>query len=781
MSLETGRIYSFGEFQINARTRTVRHHEAVLTLNRRAFDVLLYLVQNPGRAVTKEELLKNVWPDAYVDESSLKQSISVLRKALEEKPGENSYVVTLPGRGYQFISDVRVAAIENDGPEATLAPVRIGDSSGLVLQERTTQTRVITEATERTGAPQSRNRAVRWIAAALFVAVTSSAAYFTWKHSRPASTSIAVVLADFENATGDPTFGQVLNRALMIDLEQSPFLNLLSKSKIRETLKQMQRKSDEALTPALAREICERNNAQAMIHGTVSRIGSNYLLLLDAEGCATGQPLGGYKAAVSSKEALLGTLDKAAGRVRERLGEPDVTRERFRMPIVQATTSSLDALRAYSQAIVSFDRGDMKSAKSLVERAIELDPNFAVAYRTLGSCYYNLADFAQAAVWYRKAFDLRVRTSERERLGIEILYYGGGISDYEEAIRSAKLFNQIYPNEASVWANLCNLYTQLGEYPEATDAGQHAFRIDPRSGLAALVLSRALKRANRFTEAKAVANASVAAGSDHWGTHSILFQIAYAERDAAKTKSEGEWGLTHQNIELSLDDLGFAAATGGRLREAVDDFIRGSQEAARTGDAEGADAVLMDLVGVLIDLEEPARAATILKNIKAGDPQAMALAKAQLGDLAPAERLTAAADSTVERNTVHLCYDLPVLRSIVALKARKPEEAVRLLETARVYQLRAFRVLYTRARAEAEAAMLDDAARDYRVILDNQGIDPISPLYSLSHLRLARVLRLRGKLDQARAEYAAFFDACRGADADLPLLIQAKREYAALR
>src|SRR5208283_2878138 len=260
-----------------------------------------------------------------------------------------------------------------------------------------------------TGAPQSRNRAVRWIAAALLVAVTSASAYFTWKHNRPASTSIAVVLADFENSTGDPTFGQVLNRALMIDLEQSPFLNFLSKSKIRETLKQMQRKSDEALTQALAREICERNNAQATIHGTASRVGSSYLLLLDAEGCATGEPLGGYKVEVSSREALLGALDKAAGRVRERLGEAEVTRERFQVPIVQATTSSLDALRAYSQAKESFDRGDMKSARSLFERAVALDPNFAGAYRSLGSCYYNLADSAQAAVYYKKAFDLRDR------------------------------------------------------------------------------------------------------------------------------------------------------------------------------------------------------------------------------------------------------------------------------------------------------------------------------------------------------------------------------------
>jgi len=743
--MKTVGLFKFGQFEVDPLARTVCRQGAILTLNRRAFDVLLYFVQNPGRALSKEELLKSVWPDAAVDENSLMQSISVLRRALDEKPGENNYVVTLPGRGYQFIS-------------------------------------AVTEEREDPAPPKYPDRLRLTVALVLVLAGASVAGYFAWRHFRPLPPATTVVLADFENTTGDPDFDRVLNRALLIDLEQSPFLNLLSASQVRETLAEMRRDRGEALTPALAREICERNNGQAMLHGALSKLGGSYLLLLDAEGCVSGERLGGYKAQVHSKEELLGALDTAAGRVRQQLGESGASRERFRMPIAQATTPSLDALRAYSQALDSLDRSDFKSAQGLLETAIALDAHFASAYKALGTSYYNRGDFAQATLYYQKAFDLRERTSERERFSIEVLYYGGAIRDYEEAIRILNLFNRAYPNDANNWGNLCNLYTQLGEYPQAIEAGRQALRIDPQSGYVAEVLARAYKRANAFAEAKKSANAAVAAGKDRGGTHSVLFQIAYAERDAASVKSEGEWGLTHQHAASALDDLAFAAATSGRLREAIDGFSRARIESLRSGDADFADGILLDLAAILIDFGEPAEAVVDLKQMKgdAGDPDLLALLKAETGDPAPAQHLLATANPLTEKNSIHIYCNLPEVRAALALIAHKPAEAVRLLEPARPYQLRNFRVPNLRAQAETEAGLLDAAAGDYRLILDNQGVDPIEPVYSLSHLRLARVLVLQKKPDRARDEYQAFFAAWKNADADLPLLIQARREFAAL-
>jgi eukaryotic-like serine/threonine-protein kinase len=372
---------------------------------------------------------------------------------------------------------------------------------------------------------------------------------------------------------------------------------------------------------------------------------------------------------------------------------------------------------------------------------------------------------------------------------IEIAYYAYGNFDYEATIRSMKLFNQVYPNKASNWGNLCNMYTQLGDYGDAIAAGEQAYRIDSHQAVGAEILARAYKRANRFADAKRVANASFVDGKDHFGTHSILFQIAYAEHDAARIKTEGEWGLTHQFTNESLDDLGFAAATGGRLHEAIDDFSRSRVEALRGGDTDFAESVLLDQSAVEIELGFPDKAAETLKQLKDAAVQSgdvgtlgeVAFRKAELGDLAPAQHFVATAENgDNNRNTILLNCQLPLLRALLALKAHKAVEAVQLLETARPYQLRDFTVPYLRAQAETEAGNLAAAATDYRLILNNQGVDPISPLYSISHLRLARVLTAQKNIDEARSEYQAFFEAWKEADPGVSMLSDAKREFAQL-
>jgi DNA-binding winged helix-turn-helix (wHTH) protein/tetratricopeptide (TPR) repeat protein len=784
--MKTDHLFRFEEYEVDALARTARRRGVALSLSRRAFDVLLYFVQNPGRAISKDELLKSVWADATVDENSLAQSVSVLRRALDEKRGENSHIVTLPGRGYQFISAVEVVP-EEDSRLATAGVTAVtsagGAGAGLVFQQRTVRTRVITEEHRAIAPPPRPNRFRTALPVALILAVAALAAWLSWRHFRPLPPPTMVVLADFENSTGDADFDRFLNRAIQIDLEQSPFLNLLSTSKIRETLGEMRRKPGEPLTPALAREICERNNGQATLHGSLSKLGGSYLLLLDAEGCVSGERLGGYKAQIRSKEELLGALDTATGQVRRQLGESSASRERFATPVAQATTASLDALRVYSQGLDSFERGDSKTADDLLRSAIALDPNFATAYRVLATTYYNRHDRVQAAVYYKKAFDLRGTTTERERLSIEALYYGGAILDYEAAARSFTLLNRIYPNDAGKWGNLCNLYTLLGEYPPAIDAGRQALRIDPKSAFVAEVLARAYLRANNFAEAQKLADASVATKKDRWGTHSILFQIAYAQRDEARMKSEGEWGLSHQSVANALDDLALAAATSGKLQEALDDLSRARTEALRGGDTDFADGALLDAAYVLARMEQPDRAAASLRQMigDAGYPEATAQLRAETGDPAPAQRLVSTANPLTERNTIHVYCTLPMVRSTLALLAHQPAEAVRLLEPARPYQLRDFEVLYLRAQAETAAGQLDAAARDYRLILDNQGVDPISPEYPLAHLRLARILAAQKRPAQAREQYNAFFAAWKNADADLPLLIQGRREFAALR
>jgi eukaryotic-like serine/threonine-protein kinase len=786
--LATNVLIRFAGYQLDPGARSLKQDGRQITLSPKSFDLLVFLAQHPHQVVTKEELLAAVWPNSFVEESNLSQHVFLLRKALANGGRGEQLIVTVPGKGYQF-----AAAVEH-------IPLQLASQAqgGLLLHSVQSVTRLVVEEESDDEAPalrspadlRKRRRMLFWLAGSAALVLVAGASFLGWQRMHPVrGEHIDLVLSELENTTGDSDFDRVLNQALTIDLEQSPFLNLLSRSRIRETLTEMQRPKDEVLTPSLARELCERNNAQAVLHGTVTGFGSKYVLILDADSCVSGKQIAGYKAEAESKEEVLPALDTAAASVRKQLGESRASLERFQTPISQATTPSLDALRAYSQAAERFEHGDMRATQSLLEHAIALDPNFASAYKSLSAAYYNRADFAQATTYIHKAFDLRDRATERERLLIEIAYYAYGNFDYEATIRSMKLFNQVYPNNASNWGNLCNMYTQLGDYDEAIAAGEQAYRIDPRLAVGAEILARAYKRANRFDDAKRIANASFIDGKDHFGTHSILFQIAYAEHDAAKIKTEGEWGLTHQFKNSALDDMGFAAATGGRLREAADDFSRSRIEASRGGDTDFAESVLLDEAAAEIELGSPAKAAETLKqlndtgglSVDGGTLGTAAFLRAELGDLAPAQHFVASAEKgDNSRNTILLNFQLPLLRALLALKAHKAAQAVQTLEPARPYQLRDFTVPYLRAQAETEAGNLDAAATDYRLILDHQGVDPISPLYSIAHLRLARVLATQKKLDEARREYQAFFDAWKDADSELSMLGDAKREYAQL-
>jgi tetratricopeptide (TPR) repeat protein len=730
-------------------------------------------------------LLAAVWPGAFVEESNLTQHVFLLRKALVGNGPPGRFIVTVPGKGYQFTAAVeRIPRDAISHPAGEVVFRAVHSVTRLVVEEETDDEAPAPAASRDEGKRRSR---LLWTAVAVAVVLLASAgALMEWRRLHPPPAGhIDLVLSDFENNTGETDFDRVLNLALLVDLEQSPFINLLSRPRIQETLTEMQRGKNEALTPALAMEICERTNAQVMLHGALTKLGGKYLLVLDADSCVSGKQIGSYKTDVASKEDVLHALDSAASRVRRQMGESVASLEHYHIPITQATTPSLDALRSFSEAGESFRQGDMKAAQILLNRAIALDPNFASAYRAMGSTYYNLGDYNQAAEFYKRAFDLRDRTTERERLGIEVMYYAYGLNDYEESIRRTKQLLQIYPNTTNSWVNLANLYTRLGEYPQAIDAAERAYKFDPQSSVATVELARSYLHDNRFADAKNIATLAHAQGKDHWDIHSILFQIAYVEHDTAKMKQEGEWGLTHQHANTSLYDLAFASAAGGKLREAEDEFSRARVAALRDGEEDFAKGIPLRVARVQVVLGKQALAGTALKQVKGNqgdpsDPGELAYLKVITGDLASAQHFVATADTGETPSTVIVGVYVPLVRALLALRAHKPEEALRLLEPARVYQLRDFTVPFLRAQAETEAGSLDAAAADYRLILDNQGVDPIAPEYSLAHLGLARLLVRQQKTEMARDEYRDFFRAWKDADADLPLLRDAKREFAEL-
>jgi len=784
MPLNAGMKFRFEGCIVDPSRRSLTCAGEVILLSSKTFDLLLYLVSNPERLITKEELIKALWPDMFVDESNLSQHVFLLRKAFISHGLGEQMLVTVPRRGYQFAVPVERLS----RPPATLAPQ--GGEELILHAVQTTTRLVVTEESEPDEAESAGSRllpgstAARrrlWLAAASVLVVAAAAGSFAW-FNRPRPVLRKVLLAQFQNRTGEAILDDSLQSGLRIDLEQSPYINIMGRGRITEILESMDKPPDTPLSGEVAREVCERGNHQVLLVGGIASIGSQYLLTLEATSCATGDPVAAEQVRISDENKVLGALDSLTRQMRRELGESRRQVAEFQVPLASATTTSLEALRAYSQASESADHGDIAAEEVLLQRAISQDPNFASAYKDLAISFYNRGDFVQAASVIQKAYDLRAHATERERMAIEIAYFTYNSGDYEAAIAGLRSFNAIYPDDASSWFSLCHLYSALGEYPQAVHAGEYAYQLAPHSGKGAEILVRAYRQAGRFADAKRIAAAAIAEGKERWGIHSSLLKAAFAEHDEAGLKAQLDWEKSHQQLGQSFTDLGFLAASQGKLREARFDFDHARAEALRSGDTEFADDASMFLAGILLEYGDPKGALASLNEMRSSaiDEGTSAYFRAELGDLRPAQQLIAKIVASNSRATLHLYFDIPELSACVDLAQHKAQKAVADLEPARKYQLRDWGVPYQRARAEAEAGMLDQAIADYRLILANPGIEPLWPEFTLTHLRLARVLAQNHQIVEARIEYQAFLNAWKDGDADLPLLVEAKHEYAAL-
>jgi DNA-binding winged helix-turn-helix (wHTH) protein/tetratricopeptide (TPR) repeat protein len=553
MSMTTGGIFQFGEFQIDARTRTLRRENAIVTLNSRTFDVLLYFVQHPGRVLTRDELLKNVWADAFVDEHSLAQSVSVLRRALDEKPGDNSYIVTLPGRGYQFVTPVRalvpeIAAPHNEDVVPEVATISSNPSGEFVFQQHTVRTSVVTTNKEQVGSPGSRRRSR--MAAPLAVAATLvlsvAVAGGTWyrrSHQPPKLTEKdTIVVADFENRTGDPVFDDTLKQALAVDLDQSPFLNVVSDRKISEGLKLMSRDPGQRLTGEIARELCQRVSSNALLQGSIANLGSQYLVVLAVTNCATGDTMASEQVRAESKEKILPAVDNAASSLRRKLGESLTSIERYATPVEQATTPSLAALQAYGEGVKTWGIKGNQAAIPLYKRALELDSNFAMAYAHLGQAYENLGVDALATENLNTAFRLRDRVSEREKFYIDSRYYDIVTGEDEKAVRVLEQWRQVYPRESGPARTLAIHYRQFGRYEDALREAREAVRLEPVEANYSDLVFISLKL-NRLDEAQAALNEWQLRNRDSVMQVGDLYLLAFLRGDSAGMQKQSARGM----------------------------------------------------------------------------------------------------------------------------------------------------------------------------------------------------------------------------------------------
>jgi eukaryotic-like serine/threonine-protein kinase len=786
MSSETKDLYEFGPFRIDPYQRLLLRENRPVPLQPKAFETLLTLVRNSDHLVLKEDLIKSVWPDTFVEESNLTQNIFVLRKTLGEGPEGRRYIVTVPGRGYRFAEKVRTVS----SPEAAA-----GDIPGRMPSAAQSPAPEALPA-EKTP-PRAPPRRIWWkpIAAGA-VALLGLAAIYRYLPRGPRLTEKStIVLADFVNRTGDPIFDETLRQALSAQLEQSPHLNLLSDQRITQTLPLMARPKDAFLSPELAREVCQRTGSTAVLDASIARAGARYLLILQATGCADGESLASVEARAADKNHVLDALGKTSSQMRAKLGESLASVRQYDTPPEDVTTPSLEALKAYSLGYrMMIAKDDYPGAIPLFQQAISLDPRFAMAYLRLGINFYNLGEPLRAAANLQKAYELRQRLSQREKLYIAASREAMVTGNMEAARKAYELWARIYPRDPMPIGNLGVVYGILGLQHEALAAMQTSLQLNPGN---ALVLSNIVSQyleLNRLDEARATAREAQARNLDTPRLHGTLYEIAFLKHDSAAMEREAAELLHNPDWEdLILSYQSDTAACAGHLAIARELTARAAKAARQTdkketGAAYIAEAAIREaFVGNLAlskQLSQDALALSRNREVEALSAIALGLA----GDAAQAARLAGMLDKEFPEDTTVQFLSLPSIRAAVALRAGDAQRSIQALTPSAPYDLAniATRVIsalypvYLRGQAYLAARQGLAASGEFQRILDYPGIAQNEVIAPLANLGLARAYLEAGDLERAKTAYAAFFELWKGADPDLPILQQAKAERTTL-
>jgi serine/threonine protein kinase/Flp pilus assembly protein TadD len=635
--------------------------------------------------------------------------------------------------------------------------------------------------------------AVPVMGAALVAAVALGGWLYYTKKAHALSESDTVVLADFVNKTGDAVFDDTLRQGLTVQLEQSPFLSLISDQRMRQTMQLMGKPENQRLTPEIAREACQRLGSKAYLTGTISSLGSQYVIGLSAINCQTGEPLTQEQMTADSKEHVLSALGTASGKLRERLGESLKTVNNFSTPIEQATTPSLDALQAYSIGRDALTRGDYSAAVPLFLRAIKLDPNLAIAYSSLGTTYNNMGEKELAAENARRAYELRDKVSEREKLYIESHYYQNVTGDLEKSRQVYETWKQMYPRDLIPPTNLGVLNQYLGQFEKALAEYKLVLQLNPNDVLAYGNLVGVLVNLNRLREAKAAADDALGKKLDSMDLRTATYLLAFLSNDDAAMEQQLHWASERpEDLSMLLYyDADTAAYSGqlGKARELSRKAIAAAELAGgkeRAAGCEAAEALREALFGNGAEAKRYANSAFNRSNAR--DVQFLvALSFALVGDK---EKGTAVADllkSRYPEDTIAKFNYLPTIYAAIALDDGDPARAIEFLKAATPGELGLaggtnystyMYPVYIRGLAYLAAKQGDLAAAEFQKIKDWPGVVVNEPIGALAHLELARARKMNG---EAKAPYQDFLAVWKDADPDIPILKQAKAEYVKLQ
>jgi eukaryotic-like serine/threonine-protein kinase len=635
-------------------------------------------------------------------------------------------------------------------------------------------------------------------AAAILVAASAGVLYFRSRASAVRLTDKdTVVLADFSNSTGDPVFDDTLKEALAAQLQESPFLSILPDRSVRETLRLMGHSPEERLTEAAAQEICQRSGSKAVIAGSIASVGTEYVVGLNAEACPSGAKIATRQERAAKKEEVLDALDHATSSLRRNLGESLSSIEKFDTPLVQATTPSLEALKSYSLGIKAFTKKGDTAAIPFYQRAVDLDPNFALAYAALAVAYGNLRETDLAKENYEKAFDLRSRVSVREDYVISAYYYNDVTGEIEKANQTYELYSQAYPRVWTPHNNLGSNFASLGQWEKGLAETLEANRLNPDSGIPYGNLVEYYCRLNRFGEAKEIYQRALARHLDVPDLHIYRYGVAFLEGDAQEIQRQTDWFAGKLGLEdIALSFQSDTEAFSGHLAKARELSERAIDSAQRAGEKETAakrelNAALREAeFGNLAQARRQTSDALGLSSARSARILA-ALVLARTGDTDRAQKM---ADELREQNPLNTkinFYWQPVIGAAIQISRKNPRKAIEILQPTVPYELGVAGPLpeigvllypaYIRGEADLMLHEGRAATAEFQKFIDNRSMVINSPLGPLARLELARVYAMQGDAAKARAAYRDFLILWKDADPDVPILKEAKTEYGKLQ
>jgi DNA-binding winged helix-turn-helix (wHTH) protein/tetratricopeptide (TPR) repeat protein len=763
----------FGVFELDPRSGELRKAGTRIRLQIQPLKVLTALLDEPGAVVTRDELKRRIWPqESFGDfDHAVNVAVAKLRAALADSADAPRFIETLPRRGYRFIYPVNSPAESHNGQPA---------DTSVPAPPPSTLTK-----------PSRFPRQASAAAIALIAAAGAFAWWFSTRKPHVLTDKDTVVLADLSNTTGDPVFDGTLRQGLAVQLEQSPFLRLISEERIQQTLQLMGQPPDARLTPEIARQLCQRTGSTAVLDGSIAKLGTQYVLGLKAVSCSSGDVLAEEQVTADSKEHVLKTLASASSNLRWRLGESLGTVKKFSSPVEQVTTPSLEALQAYSLGrITMIDKEDHEAAVPLFERAIELDPNFAMAYTSLGMAFFSLSE-ERSLGYFRTAYDLRDRVSERERFYIEAHYHEYLTGDWERAREVYELWAQTYPRDDIAHLNLGNMYLHLGDYDKARVEAGESLRLLPGDCLSYGGVMGSLISANRFDEARETIRQAQEKNIDCLHLNYGLYELAFLRGDIPAMNQIAN-SSAGKNILKILPVQAHTAAYYGQSKRARDLFQTAINSAEQSKQQERAALfeVQAAQAEAFFGYHEMARrhASAGLSLSKGSDVEgAAALVLAMTGDTARAQSLIDDLADRFPNNTLVQFDYLPVARAQLALDRRDPSKAILALQAAAPYELgdmdrgNTGYPIFLRGQAYLAAHQGKEAAAEFQKLLDHPGLVLNDLIAALARLGLARADAASGSTLKAKSDYAAFFSLWKNADPDTPIYLQAKSEFSALK